>query len=107
MQNLPLPCMQVQAKKGPKEVCSILNQYITSHISPEVKDLHDASSDQNHTVIRFLLNLTMIRRFNVANVYFPVRGHSFLPCGRIYSFVQYDEMIEGAKRLPLHLMFTH
>lgn len=68
--------------------------------------------NRNHTLVRFLMSLTIIQRFRVVNVYFPVRGHSFLPCDRdfgvikrvirrldrIYSPEEYNNIIRTAKK---------
>lgn len=59
------------------------------------------------------MSLTLIKRFNEIQVFFPTRGHSFLPCDRdfgvikrvirrhdrVYSPEQYDKMIGTAKKL--------
>lgn len=106
-----------EAKKGPDEVCTFLNDYIVNNISPQVKELNvfsDACPGQNrnHTFIRFLMGLSIFGRFKNINVYFPVRGHSFLPCDRdfgtikrvirhhdrIYSPEQYCDLILSAKK---------
>uniref|UniRef100_A0A1B6EE39 DUF4371 domain-containing protein n=1 Tax=Clastoptera arizonana TaxID=38151 RepID=A0A1B6EE39_9HEMI len=104
-------------KKGPDEVCTFINQYIESYIPLTVKHLHvfsDACGGQNHnhTLSRFLLALTMSGRFETINQYYPVRGHSFMPCDRtfgllkraikkhdrIYSPDQYKVIICNAKK---------
>lgn len=104
------------AKRGPNEVASFLEDYI-KQIPDNVTELHvfsDAAGGQNrnHTLIRFFLNLTMNGRFTVIHQYFPIRGHSFLPCDRdfglikrairrhdrIYTPMQYVSIIANAKR---------
>lgn len=103
-------------KKGPNEVCTLILKYIQTKIPDEVKELYifsDACGGQNrnHTLVRMLLALTMTGRFSKINHYFPVRGHSFLPCDRnfatvkrairkfdrVYTPAQYNEIIENAK----------
>lgn len=103
-------------KKGPNEVCTMLLDYINTKIPAEVKEIYvfsDACGGQNrnHTLLRLLLALTMTGRFNVIHHYFPVRGHSFLPCDRdfatvkrairkfdrVYTPLQYNKIIESAK----------
>ena len=105
------------ACKGPNEVCSFISDYIDKYIPPEVKELHifsDACGGQNrnHTVTRFMMALTMTGRFKVIQQYFPVRGHSYLPCDRnfatvkrqvrrydrLYSPEQYSSLIANAKK---------
>lgn len=105
------------AKKGPDEVSSMLNNFIENYVSPDVTELNvfcDSCPGQNrnHTLIRYFSSLTITKRFKKINMYFPVRGHSFLPCDRnfgvikrvvrnidrIYSPEQYDEIIRGAKK---------
>lgn len=95
----------------------MLNDYIVNNISPQVKELNifsDACPGQNRnrTLIRFIMSLSISGRFKNVNVYFPVRGHSFLPCDRvfgtikrvirnhdrIYSPGQYCDLILSAKK---------
>lgn len=104
------------AKRGPNEVCSFLNNFFNT-IPDEVKELHvfsDACGGQNrnHTVTRMLLAMTMKNRFSIIHQYFPVPGHSFLPCGRNFSVIkravrkfdriyipsQYENLIKTAKK---------
>lgn len=103
-------------KKGPNEVCTMILDYINTKVPPEVKELYvfsDACGGQNrnHTLIRLLMALTMTGRFSAIHHYFPVRGHSFLPCDRdfatvkrairkfdrVYTPTQYNEIIGSAK----------
>ena len=77
------------AKRGPDEVCSLLWLKIQD-MSPTVKELHifsDACGGQNrnNTLVRFLLTLVSLGRFHTIHQYFPVRGHSFLQCDRIFG----------------------
>lgn len=100
------------ANKGPNEVCSFLKHYFDNFISEDIKELHIfsdgcAGQNKNNTVVRFLLTLTTLKKFNVITHYFPQRGHSFLPCDRDFGLVkkkirrhdrvylpeQYEEMI--------------
>lgn len=102
--------------KGPNEVCTMLLRHINNKIPPEVKELYvfsDACGGQNrnHTLVRMLLALTMTGRFLKIHQYFPVRGHSFLPCDRnfatvkrsvkkhdrVYTPAQYNDIIANAK----------
>ena len=79
-----------QAKKSPNEVCTFLHDYIQNHIPTEVKELHIFSDgcpgqNRNNTVVRFLLALQENGRFSKIYHYFPIRGHSFLPCDRDFG----------------------
>lgn len=104
------------ANKGANEVCTLLYHYINNSVDPQVKTLYvfsDACPGQNrnHTLVRLFLSLTITRRFNEVHVFFPIRGHSFLPCDRnfgvikrvikrhdrIYTPDQYNTMISTAK----------
>lgn len=106
-----------QALKGPNEVCSFINDYIKG-MPPEIQELHVFSDgcpgqNRNHTVVRFLLCLAASKRFRKIYQYFPVRGHSFLPCDRafgnvkrvirrhdrIYLPAEYEHMIESSRKL--------
>ncbi|KAJ9593391.1 hypothetical protein L9F63_015095 [Diploptera punctata] len=125
MQNMPLPFIPVQemfylqgeALRGPNEVCSCLLDFI-NQISEEVKILYvfsDACAGQNrnHTLTRLLATLTMNGRFSVIHQFYPIRGHSFLPCDRTFSVIkrqvrrldriyspnQYDDIIRNARKL--------
>lgn len=106
------------AKKGANDVCSMINDYIKTSVNEKVKTLYvfsDACPGQNRnqTMVRYFLSLTLMKRFNEIQVFFPTRGHSFLPCDRdfgvikrvirrhdrVYSPEQYNRMIETAKNL--------
>lgn len=81
------------AKEGPNEVCSFLYQYIENYIPDNVKELHLFSDNcpgqnKNNTLIRMCLYLTDTGRFDKIEQYFPVRGHSFLPCDRDFSNIK-------------------
>ena len=41
--------------------------------------------DRNNTVVRFLLATASNGRFEKIIHYFPIRGHSFLPCDRAFG----------------------
>ncbi|XP_046684222.1 uncharacterized protein LOC124370001 [Homalodisca vitripennis] len=105
------------ANKGPDEVASFILNYVENFIPNTVTELHvfsDACGGQNrnHTLCRVLTALTMNNRFKIIHQYFPIRGHSFMPCDRtfavikravrrhdrIYSPDQYKDIIESAKK---------
>ncbi|KAB0805404.1 hypothetical protein PPYR_02374 [Photinus pyralis] len=85
-------------------------------IPPEITELHLFSDgcggqNRNQTMVRFLLALQATKRFNKIYHYFPIRGHSFLPCDRdfgcvkrlfkkdrIYIPEEYEEMIISSRQ---------
>lgn len=79
------------ARKGPNEVCSFLNEYLKSVPSQytELRLFSDNCSGQNknQALSRFCLYLTDSGRFQKVTQYFPVRGHSFLPCDRDFGII--------------------
>ncbi|KAK4871468.1 hypothetical protein RN001_015592 [Aquatica leii] len=77
--------------RPPDEVCTFLYDYILNNVPPEVKELHIFSDgcpgqNRNNAVVTFLLSLQAVKkRFRKIYHYFPVRGHSFLPCDRDFG----------------------
>ncbi|KAI4468070.1 dna-directed rna polymerases i ii and iii subunit rpabc2 [Holotrichia oblita] len=103
------------AKKGPNEVCSYIYRYIQQYIPNHVKELHlfcdnCPGQNKNNTVSRMCLFLKDSGRFDSIDQYFPIRGHSFLPCDRdfghlkrklkrfdrVHTLHQYIELIASA-----------
>lgn len=101
-----------EANKSPEEVCSMILHYLKTEVASGTKHLvlfSDGTSGQNknHSMVRFLMNLCDRGIFETVRHYFPVRGHSFLPCDRdfgcikrvvrrvdrVYTPNQYAEMI--------------
>lgn len=81
------------AKRGPDEVCTFLYEYIMASIPEGVTELHlfcdgCGGQNRNNTFLRFLLALTASGRFARIESYFPVRGHSFLPCDRDFGLIK-------------------
>lgn len=81
-----------QAKKGPDETCSFLKDYFSS-VPPEYDEVHIFSDNcsgqnKNHALSKFLLSLTDTERFKKVEQFFPVRGHSFLPCDRDFAIIK-------------------
>lgn len=81
-----------QAKKTANEICTFLMDYLKEFMKNE-KELHIFSDNcwgqnKNHTVIRMLMSLTDCGLFEKIIHYFPVRGHSFLPCDRDFALVK-------------------
>lgn len=80
-------------KKGPNEVCSFIMDFINSEIPPNIEHFHIFSDgcggqNKNHSVIRMCLSLTDLGRFQSVNQYFPIRGHSYMPCDRDFAMVK-------------------
>ena len=81
------------ARKSPDEVCSFLFDYINENVGQHVKHL-DLFSDscggqnKNHAMVRLCLMLVAQGRFQFITHYFPIRGHSYLPCDRDFSMVK-------------------
>ncbi|KAL1516149.1 hypothetical protein ABEB36_000068 [Hypothenemus hampei] len=48
----------------------------------------EVGQNKNHTVVRFLMNFTDSGRFDTIKHYFPIRGHSFLPCDRDFECIK-------------------
>lgn len=81
------------AKKGPNEVASFLIDYIKDYVPQSVQELHIFSDNcpgqnKNHTLARVLLALTDSGRFKKIKQFFPLRGHSYLPCDRKFSVIK-------------------
>lgn len=106
------------AKKSPNEVCSFVWHYLQNNIPKTAKKLYVFSDgcggqNRNHTVVRFLHSLVSEGQYEKIYQYFPVRGHSFLPCDstfgvikrflkrydRVYTPEQYGEYIEKSSSL--------
>lgn len=82
-----------QGRKGPNEVCSFLMDYLDNEISDEVEELHIYSDNcggqnKNHALSRLLCALTDTGRFKEIKHYYPVKGHSYLPCDRDFSLIK-------------------
>lgn len=82
-----------QGNKSPDEVCSCLLDYFINEIPSTTKNIvlfSDGPSGQNknNTMVRFLLNLVDNKKFETISHYFPVRGHSFMPCDRSFGCVK-------------------
>lgn len=86
--------------KSPDEVCSFLLNYINTlpHTITKLLLFSDraAGQNKNHTVVRLLMYLCDIGRFDMIRLYFPVRGHSF-PCDRDFGSIK--RLIRNADRI--------
>lgn len=81
------------AKKGPNEVSSFLTDYISNVMDKDIRHLHVFSDgtggqNKNNTIVRLFLALVELGRFDTIIHYFPIRGHSYLPCDRDFSIVK-------------------
>lgn len=81
-----------QAGKGPNEVCSFLLDYIKSSLK-NVDHLHIFSDgcfgqNKNHSLLRIMNAFVSCKKFKSIDQYFPVRGHSFLPCDRDFAVLK-------------------
>ena len=84
---------QGTAGKGSNEVCSFIMKYINDNVPLNVDELYLYSDNctgqnKNHTMIRFLLHLTDTGRFKKIVFRLPIRGHSYLPCDRVFGLVK-------------------
>lgn len=82
-----------QANKGPNDVCTFLLDYIKTNIPSNVKNLklfcdNCPGQNKNHCIVRLCLALTDMKRFEKIDHFFPIRGHSFLPCDRDFGVVK-------------------
>jgi hypothetical protein len=80
-------------KKGPNDVCSFLMEYIQEYIDDNCKNLiifsdNCPGQNKNQIMVRFCLALVETRRFSSIEHYFPIRGHSFLPCDRVFGVIK-------------------
>ena len=81
------------AKKGPNEVCSFLMKYIEQYIDQSCKKLlifcdNCPGQNKNQVMVRFNLALMETGRFTSIEHFFPIRGHSFLPCDRVFGVLK-------------------
>lgn len=78
--------------KGPNEVCSFLKTYLDMAMQ-SVEHLYIFSDgcgaqNKNNTLIRFISALVSLENFKTIDHYFPMRGHSFLPCDRDFAVLK-------------------
>lgn len=70
-----------------------LTKYINNDVPSHIDEIHIYSvscggQNKNHTLSRVLLALTDMGKFNKIVHYFPIWGHSFLPCVRDFSMMK-------------------
>lgn len=80
-----------EGRKGPDEVCSFLHDYF-KQIPEKITELrlfsdNCSAQNKNQAIMRYMLFLTDSGRFKKIQHYFPVRGHSFLPCDRDFGII--------------------
>ena len=83
------------AKKGGKDVCSMLLHYIQTELGKDfggVKELYlfcdgTVAQNKNHCMLRFGCALAE-KYFEVVHSYFPERGHSFLRCDTTFGQIK-------------------
>lgn len=97
-----------QALKGPNEVASFLNDYISDNITTDITELHlfcdgCPGQNKNNTIIKFLLALSASRNIKI-RMYFPQRGHSFNDCDRDFATVK--RKIRREDRLFTHQQYV-
>ncbi|CAH1113763.1 unnamed protein product [Psylliodes chrysocephalus] len=91
---------ECEGKKGSDDVCSLLHNFIYSHLDPEVKHLKifcDSCSGQqkNFTFFRVLHNLVNNeKRLESVVVTFPIRGHSYMECDKNFGLVNQKSRAE-------------
>ena len=81
------------AKRGCNEVISCLHHYIQRKVPRSVTHLDlfcDGYRGQNHNnaMIRYLFTLVFTGELKQINLYLPIRGHSFLPCDRVFGVIE-------------------
>ncbi|KAJ8678397.1 hypothetical protein QAD02_014184 [Eretmocerus hayati] len=82
-----------QAKKSPDEVCSFLTDYVENELSDDIETLllhadNCSAQNKNHSLSKLLAAWVERKKFKRIEQYFPIRGHSFLPCDRDFSMVK-------------------
>lgn len=81
------------AGKGANEVCSFLKHYIDQEAVQRYKKLlifcdNCCGQNKNNTMLRFLMSLVELKKFEEIQIYFPIRGHSFMPCDRDFGLIR-------------------
>lgn len=113
------PYHEFDGRKGPNEVCSFLSDYIKKYIKKEVTTLilfadNCGGQNKNHTLLRFAMALVELKFFEDVKIYFPIRGHSYMPCDRdfglikrkikkeerFYTLKEYESLIEKSSKVP-------
>ncbi|CAH1111656.1 unnamed protein product [Psylliodes chrysocephalus] len=89
-----------EGKKGSDDVCSLLHNFIYSHLDPEVNHMKifcdSCSGEQkNFTFFRFLHNLVNNeKRLESVVVTFPIQGQSYMECDKNFGLVNQKSRAE-------------
>jgi hypothetical protein len=79
---------------GPDSVTSFLHDYISTNVlNKDIKNLYLFSDscggqNKNHMVVRYFNELTVLKLFDIIIQFYANRGHSFLPCDRIFGAIK-------------------
>lgn len=82
-----------EANMSPDEMGSFLFHYIHNFVPSATKNHlrfsdEAAGQNKNGTLVRFLMNPYDREQFKSITQYFPVHGHSFLPCHRDFVSIK-------------------
>ena len=47
-----------------------------------------AGQNKNHAIVRFIMALVEVSKFDSVELFYPIRGHSFMPCHRDFSLIK-------------------
>ncbi|CAG9836534.1 unnamed protein product [Diabrotica balteata] len=83
------------AGKGSNEVCFFLKKSIDENVPANVDEVYlytdiCTGHNKNYTMIRLLMQPTDSGRFKKVVYRLPIRGHSYLPCDRVFGLVKHD-----------------
>lgn len=81
-------------KKSPNEVVSFIDDYIKTELND--KNIEELSlfadncggQNKNHALVRYCMALVETGKFKKVDQYYPLRGHSFLPCDRAFGTIK-------------------
>lgn len=80
-------------KKGPNEVITALNDYITSnkkesHTTLYLFCVNSFSQNKNKTVFKFLDQLCVRKVFEYVQIFYLIPGHSMMPIDRCFASIK-------------------
>ncbi|PSN43280.1 hypothetical protein C0J52_19993 [Blattella germanica] len=80
-------------RKGPNEVTSFIHDYLNTELNGRVTTLflfsdNCGAQNKSNTIVRYCSALAENARFEEVQQYYPVRGHSFLPCDRAFGIIK-------------------
>lgn len=81
------------ARKSPDDVISFLVHYLQTFVPSSVEEIHlfcdnCGGQNKNHALIRTIMALVELKVFKKIKVFFPLRGHSYLPCDRDFGLIK-------------------